>query len=87
MNYSWASAIQIALCIALLYAQLGPPAIVALAVLLVFIPLQGAMAGYVGRRTRTTLAFTDKRVRLITEVITGIRLLKFFAWEDRFGYV
>ena len=42
------------------------------------------MAGYVGRQTRATLAFTDKRLRLVTEVVTGVRLLKFFAWEDRF---
>lgn len=44
------------------------------------------MAGYVGRQTRATLAFTDKRLRLVTEVVTGVRLLKFFAWEDRFRW-
>lgn len=48
--------------------------------------MQGAMAGYVGRQTRATLAFTDKRLRLVTEVVTGVRLLKFFAWEDRFRW-
>ena len=130
VNYSWASVIQIALAMALLYGQLGPPAFVALGVMLLFLPLQvrrrqpcmprllplqaparplwpgqmrrwdtprllltlpsfhhstqGAMAGYVGRQTRATLAFTDKRLRLVTEVVTGVRLLKFFAWEDRF---
>ena len=45
------------------------------------------MANYIGRQTRATLAFTDKRLRLVTEVVTGIRLLKFFAWESRFRFV
>ena len=27
------------------------------------------------------LKFTDKRVRIITEVLQGIRLIKFYAWE------
>lgn len=40
VNYSWASLIQIALAMALLYGQLGPPAFVALGVMLLFIPLQ-----------------------------------------------
>ena len=27
------------------------------------------------------LRFTDKRVRITTEVLQGIRLIKFYAWE------
>ena len=27
------------------------------------------------------LRFTDKRVRISTEVLQGIRLIKFYAWE------
>ena len=27
------------------------------------------------------LKFTDKRVRIATEVLQGIRLIKFYAWE------
>ena len=27
------------------------------------------------------LKFTDKRVRIITEVLQGIRLIKIYAWE------
>ena len=27
------------------------------------------------------LGFTDKRVRITTEVLQGIRLIKFYAWE------
>ena len=27
------------------------------------------------------LVFTDKRVRITTEVLQGIRLIKFYAWE------
>ena len=27
------------------------------------------------------LKFTDKRVRITTEVLQGIRLIKFYAWE------
>jgi hypothetical protein len=43
------------------------------------------MSGYIGRLTTATLTFTDKRLRLVTELVSGIRLLKFFGWEEIFA--
>ena len=34
---------------------------------------------------KSTLEITDERVRLTNEVINGIRVIKFFAWEDLFN--
>ena len=42
------------------------------------------MSGYIGSLTKATLTFTDKRLRLVGELVGGMRLLKFFAWEESF---
>ena len=37
-----------------------------------------------GRFTRATMKFSDARVRLITEIAQGMRIIKFFAYEEDF---
>lgn len=32
-----------------------------------------------------TAAFTDARIRTMNEVITGIRIIKMYAWEQSFA--
>jgi ATP-binding cassette subfamily C (CFTR/MRP) protein 4 len=32
-----------------------------------------------------TAAFTDARIRTMNEVITGIRIIKMYAWEKSFA--
>ena len=32
-------------------------------------------------KRKKCLVFTDKRIRITTEVLQGIRLIKFYAWE------
>jgi ATP-binding cassette subfamily C (CFTR/MRP) protein 1 len=32
------------------------------------------------------VGITDKRIRLTTEVLQGIRLIKFYAWEEFYSY-
>merc|ERR1719401_2628593 len=39
----------------------------------------------VGKYRRKTLQFSDKRVKLMNEILNGIRIIKFYAWEKPFS--
>ncbi|KAJ2916152.1 hypothetical protein MD484_g4261, partial [Candolleomyces efflorescens] len=77
----WTAPIQLAIGIGLLIGNLGYSALVGLAVLLLGFPLQIMIVKVMFKQRTKGVVFTDKRVRLTTEVLQGIRLLKYFAWE------
>ena len=63
-----------------LIAQIGWAAIVGVSLLILLSPSQGLLMRKISS-TRSVLApLTDKRVSLITEVLTGVRVIKFFSW-------
>ncbi|KAJ4474268.1 multidrug resistance-associated ABC transporter [Lentinula aciculospora] len=77
----WVSPIQIAIGIGLLIANLGYSALVGLGVLLLGFPLQILCLRIMFMNRRKGVKVTDNRVRLTTEVLQGIRLIKAYAWE------
>ncbi|KAJ3982865.1 multidrug resistance-associated ABC transporter [Lentinula detonsa] len=77
----WVSPIQIAIGIGLLIANLGYSALVGLGVLLLGFPLQILCLRIMFTNRRKGVKVTDSRVRLTTEVLQGIRLIKSYAWE------
>jgi hypothetical protein len=46
------------------------------------IPIQGFLVIFFIRQQVACVQATDKRVRLSTEVLQGIRLIKAYAWEE-----
>ncbi|KAJ9444939.1 putative multidrug resistance-associated protein lethal(2)03659 [Diplonema papillatum] len=69
----------------LLYDKFGASSLVGLAFLLLLAPLQFLMSRvYTALRMKTT-KITDQRVKLTNELITGIRLIKMYAWELPFS--
>jgi ATP-binding cassette subfamily C (CFTR/MRP) protein 1 len=85
IHYAWAAPMQIAICVAMLYAQLGPSAFVGLAVTMALLPMQGSLAGRIARASKSTMQYSDARVKLINEILSSIRVLKFMAWEGAFS--
>ncbi|KAF9427700.1 hypothetical protein BGZ94_004354, partial [Podila epigama] len=68
--------------VGLLIHLMGPSAILGAAILIFVNPIQGwAMAKLTPIRKRAS-QFTDSRIRLTTEVLQGIKVIKFFAWEN-----
>ncbi|KAJ8076751.1 hypothetical protein PM082_001174 [Marasmius tenuissimus] len=81
-HYLWAAPVQLIVGIALLIHTLGYSALVGLGVLIIGMPIQGTFAYIMMQQRQKGVKITDARVRLTTEVLQGIRLLKFYAWED-----
>ncbi|KAF5310093.1 hypothetical protein D9619_010353 [Psilocybe cf. subviscida] len=82
----WVSPIQLAIGIGLLLGNLGYSALVGLGVLILGFPIQVILVRVMFTQRKKGVALTDKRVRLTTEVLQGIRLIKFYAWEEFYSY-
>lgn len=68
-----------------IYREIGLAAVIGIAFVLCFIPLQA----WVGRRAATlrlkTAKRTDYRVKIMNEIIQGIQVIKMYAWENSFA--
>lgn len=81
-HMSWTAPIQLLIVIGILCQQMGATALTGVAFVLIMTPLQGiAMRKMFGLRQKA-MVWTDKRAKLIQELLGGMRILKFFAWED-----
>ncbi|CAE6417184.1 unnamed protein product [Rhizoctonia solani] len=81
----WTGPIEIIIGIALLIHNLGYSALVGLGVLIIGIPIQAIMVQRMIQARRSTVQLTDKRVRLLQEILQGIRLLVLFGWQGHYG--
>ena len=81
---SWSTVIQLGICLALLIANLGPSALAGFAVFVIFTPIQGKIMKILFQIRRKAMVWTDKRVKLLQELVGGMKITKFFAWEAPF---
>ena len=77
----WISPTVILICMVLLWAKIGPSALVAMALMAMLLPMQLLVARWVGKNRRATLVFTDARVKQVNEMLQGVRVIKLYAWE------
>jgi hypothetical protein len=71
-------------CLGLLLATLGPSALAGFFVFVVLTPIQGKIMKSLFQSRRKSMQWTDKRVKLLQELLGGMKLIKFFAWEIPF---
>uniref|UniRef100_A0A8C1TCQ2 ATP-binding cassette sub-family C member 5 n=1 Tax=Cyprinus carpio TaxID=7962 RepID=A0A8C1TCQ2_CYPCA len=74
------------LIICIIYAciTLGYTALIGILVYLIFLPIQISIARLIGVFRRRAVSVTDRRVRTMNEVLTCIKLIKMYAWEESF---
>ncbi|KZP34073.1 multidrug resistance-associated ABC transporter, partial [Athelia psychrophila] len=83
-HHLWVGPIQIIIGIALLVDNLGPSALVGLAILIAGLPVQFLLVLTMVQQRSKGVKITDDRIRTTGEVLQGIRLVKSFAWEGFF---
>ncbi|KAL8830691.1 MAG: hypothetical protein Q9170_005619 [Blastenia crenularia] len=88
LHFLWASApTQLIMCIALLYRVLGYSSFVSIALMMAVMPLNLYIASQFSRTQKKIMAATDARIHTTNEVLQNIRIIKYFAWEIRFGQI
>ncbi|XP_038609802.1 multidrug resistance-associated protein 9 [Tachyglossus aculeatus] len=65
-------------------AILGSTALIGTFVYVAFIPVQMFMAKLNSGFRRSAISVTDRRVQIMNEILTCIKLIKMYAWEESF---
>ncbi|XP_073525188.1 ATP-binding cassette sub-family C member 8-like, partial [Phyllobates terribilis] len=80
----WAMPVQIIVGIILLYYILGISALIGAAVIIVLAPVQYFVATKLSQAQRSTLEYSNERLKKTNEMLRGIKLLKLYSWEQIF---
>lgn len=79
-----AAPIQIAVCIALLYQQLEVSDFIGLSAMVLLLPIQALVVSRIEGNAERLMEKKDIRQKAMSEVLQGMRVVKFFAWERAF---
>jgi len=80
----WSLPFQIAVSLYLLYQQVGISSLAAIGFIFLLVPVNKFLATKIGYFFKRMMVQKDTRVRIINEVLAGIRIIKLYAWEDHF---
>ena len=84
-HFLWAAFVEVALILGISFYLIGISALPAVGYILILLPVQM----YLGKRTndlgRSQAEKTTERVHLMSELLTAIKLIKFYAWEVPFA--
>ena len=88
LHFLWGSTpVQLILCIVLLYRILGWSALASVIIMVLVIPLNIFIAKQFTKLQKKVMAATDVRIHTTNEILQNIRIIKYFAWEQRFGQI
>lgn len=77
----WTAPVQLAICLILLILQIGPSALVGFALFVILTPTQTVIMKQLFVYRRKSMMWTDKRAKLLQELLNGMKILKYNAWE------
>lgn len=80
----WYSFLQIALALYFLWGQVGPSCLGGISIIILVIPVTKKVSKYLGGIQKQLSKIRDRRVKLSSEVIGGMKVIKFQAWEKEF---
>lgn len=86
LQFLWVSApMLLVICIILLYQVLGYSSFASVGLMVIVMPLNLFISRKFARSQKLIMAATDARIHTTNEVLENIRIIKYFAWEQRFA--
>ena len=76
--------LQIIITLYLIFREVGVATFAGLGYMIIIAPLNSVVFGYLSKIRLKKVAETDKRVKLMNEILSGIRVIKYYAWETAF---
>lgn len=80
-HMGWTAPVQLIICLTILLVNLGPSALAGFGIFLFLTPVQTRAMRLMLRFRQKVVVFTDRRAKLLQELLSGIKVIKFFAWE------
>ncbi|WVQ95135.1 hypothetical protein IAU59_002229 [Kwoniella sp. CBS 9459] len=80
----WTAPIQMIVIIIILLVQIGYSALPGIAFLLIMTPIQVRFMKSLFMFRKKAAGWTDKRAKLLQEILGGMRIVKYMAWETPF---
>ncbi|XP_060198228.1 ABC transporter C family member 12-like isoform X5 [Lycium barbarum] len=84
LHVLWSAPLRIVIAMVLLYQQLGLASLLGALMLVLMIPMQTIIVGYMRKLSKEGLQHTDKRVGLTNEILAAMDVVKCYAWEKSF---
>lgn len=84
LNVIWSSPFQIIIALVLLYQYLGVSALIGVGTVLILIPLNIYVSNRIKSVQLTKQKQQDSRIKMMNEILSGIKVLKFYGWELSF---
>ncbi|CAL1528330.1 unnamed protein product, partial [Lymnaea stagnalis] len=76
--------IQVVASAVLLYYTIGISILAGLATLFLLLPINSVLASKMRKTQAINMTLKDERVKLTTDVLIGVKVLKFYAWDKAF---
>uniref|UniRef100_A0A7N6BVD7 ATP-binding cassette, sub-family C (CFTR/MRP), member 3 n=1 Tax=Anabas testudineus TaxID=64144 RepID=A0A7N6BVD7_ANATE len=84
LNMLWSAPFQIMLALFFLWQNLGASVLAGVAVMIMLIPFNAVIAMKTRAYQVEQMQYKDSRIKLMNEILNGIKVLKLYAWEDSF---
>jgi ATP-binding cassette subfamily C (CFTR/MRP) protein 1 len=84
LHILWSGPFQMSMAIYFLYQSLGPAVFGGVAVMVLMIPINAVLASKSRKLNKIQMNNKDSRSRLMDELLSGIRVIKLYAWEPAF---
>lgn len=84
LNMLWSAPLQIGLSSYFMYQELGPAVFAGVAIMVLAIPINALVAGISRKYQLEQMQNKDKRVKLMNELLGGVKVLKLYGWEPSF---
>ncbi|KAG0096002.1 hypothetical protein BGZ93_005137 [Podila epicladia] len=75
---------ELCICLWMLYQQIGWSVFVGLATIFLMLPIQAVIGKLFTKAKSLKLEAMDERIRLMNEILSGIKIVKLYGWEDSF---
>ncbi|XP_066999504.1 ATP-binding cassette sub-family C member 4 [Anabrus simplex] len=86
LHWMWISVIQVPIVIYCLWRYVGISAIVGFCfIFCITIPVQGYLGKITSKLRKRIAVRTDERMKLMNEIVSGIQVIKMYAWEKPFA--
>ncbi|CAD5115099.1 DgyrCDS4110 [Dimorphilus gyrociliatus] len=80
----WSCPVQIALAMYMLWNIVGYATLAGLGVMILLIPVNAVLASFQRKFQISQMTQKDQRIKLMNEVLNGMKVLKLYAWELSF---